>query len=104
MTIQFSPITIKLVKRPNIYLDGEPGYTFEIHGWKNVLVRKGVYTKEQAGTLSRRFRKFIIPRRRAIESGKRSPYPIMTQTFLPDGSPIITLFETKAEQLETVDF
>lgn len=104
MAIQFSPITIKLVTRPNIDLDGERGYTFEIQGWKNVLVRKGVYTKAQASELAGKFRKFINSRRKAIESGKRSPYPIMTQTYLPDGSPIITLFESKVEQLEELNF
>ena len=97
MAIQFTPITVKLVTRPNIDLDGEKAYTFEIHGWKSVLVRKGAYTKAQAGERAKAFRKFYIQNKKAIESGKVAPFNIMALTV--KGSPISSFFDRKPAEL-----
>ena len=102
MAIQFTPITVKLVTRPNIDLAGEKAYTFEIHGWKSVLVRKGAYTKEQATERKNEFRKFYIKNKKAIESGKVAPFNIMSLTV--KGSPISELFERKPEELDELTF
>ena len=103
MAIQFSPITVKLVKRPNITLDnGEQAYTWEIHGWQNVLVRKGAMYKHQATEGKNEFRKFYIKHKKMIESGKVAPYNIMGLTV--NGTPISSLFERKPEELDKLTF
>ena len=103
MAIQFTPITVKLVTRPNITLDdGEKCYTFEIHGWSAVLVRKGAWTKEQATEKKNAFRKFYLNHKRAIESGKVAPFNIMAMTV--NGTPISSVFERKPEELPELPF
>ena len=103
MAIVFSPITVKLVKRPNITLDnGEQAYTWEIHGWSYIRVRKGAMYQHQAKEGKNEFKKFYIKHKKLIESGKVAPYDIMSMTV--NGTSISSLFERKPEELDKLTF
>ena len=108
--VKINPIKVKLVRLPNIQLDDVDGgtqdaYTFEVHGegWTAVLVRKGASTKEQATERAKAFRAFFNKEKKAIESGKKSPYNIMATPVGKDGIPMNRLFDRKIEAQVELD-
>ena len=94
-----NPIQVKVVSLPNIVLEGEAecAYTFEIHGWSAVLVRKGAYTKAQASERAKAFRAFFNKEKKLIESGKKQPYNIMATPVGKNATPMNALFNRKIE-------
>ena len=102
--VKINPITVKLVRLPNIQLDDVDGgtqdaYTFEVHGegWSATLVRKGASTKGQATERAKAFKQYFNKMKRLIESGKIAPFNIMATPVGEDGIPMNRLFDRKIE-------